>query len=404
MNKKLRIGLVGAGFAARYHYECLRRTYGVQVEIAGVTSLRRESCEKFAAQRGLTPFESVEAMLDKVDCLDICSPPYAHEAGILAAARAGKGIICEKPLTGYFGPEGAGDSPRSNSLERGEFRGDLAPKVDMLHEVLLRLRRIADAVRKSGVFFGYAENFVYAPGVQKEREIIAKTGAQVLRMMGEESHNGSHSPTYGFWRLAGGGSLIGKGCHPLTGMLYLKRVEGIARDGKPIRPAAVTARTHQITRLKNYRDLGLIRTDYHDIEDCGIMHVVFEDGTVCDAITSEIVLGGIYDYIEVFANNHRTRCHLSPSWLMETYNPRGEQFKDVYLVEKISSQEGWSPAAPDENFTMGYQGEIQDFVTCAAAGRPPQSDLELALDTTATIYAAYVSDENKGTETEVTLL
>jgi predicted dehydrogenase len=394
VNKKLRIGLVGAGFAARYHFECLRRVYGIQVEIAGVTSLRRESCESFAAQRGLAPFPNVEAMLDKVDVLDICSPPYAHEAGILAAARAGKGIICEKPLTGYFGPKDAGD----------EFRGDLASKREMLREVLVRLRRIAGAVRKSGVFFGYAENFVYAPGVQKEREIIAKTGAQILRMMGEESHNGSHSPTYGFWRLAGGGSLIGKGCHPLTGMLYLKRVEGIARDGKPVRPIAVTARTHQITRLKNYRDLGLIRTDYHDIEDCGIMHVTFQDGTVCDAITSEIVLGGIYDYIEVFANNHRTRCHLSPSWLMETYNPRGEQFKDVYLVEKISSQEGWAPAAPDENFTMGYQGEIQDFVTCAAEGRPPQSDLELALDTTATIYAAYVSDENKGTEVEITLL
>jgi predicted dehydrogenase len=172
-----------------------------------VTSLRRESCEKFAAQRGLTPLQSVEAMLDKVDVLDVCSPPYAHEDGILAAAREGKGIICEKPLTGHFGPKGAGD----------EFRGDLASKADMLREVLVRLRRIADAVRGSGVFFGYAENFVYAPGVQKEREVIAKTGAQVLRMMGEESHNGSHSPTYGFWRLAGGRVQLRGGAGQLPG-------------------------------------------------------------------------------------------------------------------------------------------------------------------------------------------
>jgi predicted dehydrogenase len=330
-------------------------------------------------------------MLDHVDVLDVCSPPYAHEQAILAAARAGKAIICEKPLTGCFGPAGAG----------AEFRGDRASKRAMLEEVMQRLERIAGAVRKSGVMFGYAENFVYAPPVQKEREIIARTGAQVLRMTGEESHNGSHSPTYGFWRLAGGGSLIGKGCHPLTGMLYLKRVEGLARDGRPIRPARVTARTHQITRLPGYRDLGLIRTDYHDIEDCGCMHVTFEDGTVCDTLTSELVLGGIYDYIEVFANNHRARCHLSPAGLMDTYNPRGEQFQDVYLVEKLSSKEGWAPAAPDENFTLGYQGELQDFITCAAGGGQPQSDLELALDTTATIYAAYVSDEQKGTEVEV---
>ena len=131
------------------------------------------------------------------------------------------------------------------------------------------------------------------------------------------------------------------------------------------------------------------------------MHVTFTDGTVADVLTSEVVLGGIYDYVEVFANNHRTRCRISPTGLADAYNPRGEQFKDVYLIEKGSTKEGWSPAAPDENFTMGYQAEIQDFVTCAAAGTQPQSDLELALDTTAAIYAAYVSDERKGVEIEI---
>jgi predicted dehydrogenase len=191
---------------------------------------------------------------------------------------------------------------------------------------------------------------------------------------------------------------MGKGCHPLGGMLYLKRVEGRARDGKPIRPAAVTARTHEITRLASYRDAGLLRTDYHDIEDYGFMHVVFEDGTVADALTSEVVLGGIYDYLEIFANNHRTRCRISPVNLVDTYNPRGEQYKDVYLIEKASTQEGWSPAAPDEDFTLGYRAEIQEFIAGAVNGTEPQSGLDLALDTIATIYAAYVSDENGGRE------
>jgi len=391
MDKALRVGIVGAGFAARFHLECLRRIYGATVEPTGVTSLRAESREALAREHDLTAYDNIEAMLDNVDLLDICSPPYAHEQGILAAAQAGKAVMCEKPLTGYFGPEGAGD----------EFRGDRAPKRRMLNAVLARMKRIAEAVRASGVFFGYAENFVYAPSVQKEREIIEKTGAQVLRMTGEESHNGSHSPSYGIWRLAGGGSLMGKGCHPLTGMLYLKRIEGLARDGRPIRPAAVTARTHQITRLEGYRDAGFIRTDYHDIEDCGIMHVVFEDGTIADAMTSEIVLGGMYDFIEVFANNHRTRCRISPTNLVDTYNPKAEQYEDVYLIEKISSKEGWSPAAPDENFTLGYQPEVEDFVTCAVSGEAPQSGLDLALDTTATIYAAYLSDEDGGKEVDV---
>jgi len=184
-------------------------------------------------------------------------------------------------------------------------------------------------------------------------------------------------------------------------MFYLKRIEGLARDGRPVRPARVSARTHRITRLPGYRDLGLLRTDYRDVEDFGTMHVTFEDGTVCDAFASELTLGGIYDYIEVFANNHRTRCRLSPAGLVDTYNPRGEQFRDIYLVEKASTQEGWSAAAPDEHFTMGYQAELQDFVECAVRGDVPQSDLELALDTTAAIYAAYLSDERGGAEVEI---
>jgi predicted dehydrogenase len=131
------------------------------------------------------------------------------------------------------------------------------------------------------------------------------------------------------------------------------------------------------------------------------MHVIFDDGTVADVMTGEVTLGGIYDYVEVFANNHRTRCHISPTGLVDTYNPRGEQFKDIYVIEKVSTKEGWSQAAPDENLTIGYQAEMQDFITCIAEDRQPQSDLDLAIDTTAAIYAAYLSDQNKGAETPV---
>ena len=49
-----------------------------------------------------------------------------------------------------------------------------------------------------------------------------------------------------------------------------------------------------------------------DTEDYALLHVVFEDGMVADVMASELVLGGIYDFIEVFANNHRTRCRMSP--------------------------------------------------------------------------------------------
>jgi len=380
MVNPIRIGIAGTGFAGRFHLENFPES-GVQV--VGVTSSRAESRNAFASKHGLRSFATVSEMLPEIDVLDICTPPSSHGPYILEAAAAGKHVIVEKPFTGFFG------SP------------DLHNKRQMLEGVVEETRRLRDAVNKAGIILGYAENFVYAPSIQKEREIIEKTRAQILRMVGEESHNGSHSPVYGIWSIQGGGSLIAKGCHPLGAILYLKRKEGLARTGVPIRPAAVSARTHSITRLPAFEDKGFLRTKYQDTEDYSMLHVVFDDGMVADMIASELVLGGIYDFVEVFANNHRTRCRMSPVNVLDVYNPKHEQFKDLYLVEKISSNEGWIPASPEEGWSLGYGHELKNFVEAIRSGRPPESDLDLAIDTTLTLYAGYVSADDKGREVAV---
>ncbi|MSV30434.1 MAG: Gfo/Idh/MocA family oxidoreductase [Bryobacterales bacterium] len=376
----LRIGIAGTGFAGRFHLENVPEA-GAQV--VAVTSARAESREAFAAKHGLRAFASVEEMLPEIDILDVCTPPSSHSEYILAAAAAGKHVIVEKPLTGFFG------SPETTS------------KVDMLAAVVEETRRLQSAVAQAGITLGYAENFVYAPSIQKECEIVVKSGAQILRLVGEESHNGSHSPVYGIWSIQGGGSLIAKACHPLGAILYLKRKEGLARSGSPIRPASVTGRTHSITRLPGFEDRGFLRTKYQDTEDYGFLHITFDDGTVADVMASELVLGGIYDFVEVFANNHRTRCRISPVNVIDTYSPRHEEFKDIYLMEKLHSNEGWIPASADEGWSLGYARELRDFVDCVRHGRTPQSDLDLAIDITLTIYAGYVSADLLGREVEV---
>ena len=378
--KTLRLGIAGAGFAAGFHLENLPEA---GVEVVGVTSARAESRDAFAAKHGMRAFASVEEMLPEIDVLDVCTPPSSHRQYILAAARTGKHVIVEKPLTGFYG------SPETTS------------KRDMQDAVVAAGRELLEAVRGAGITLGYAENFVYAPSVQKEREIIERSRAQILRMQGEESHNGSHSPVYGIWSVQGGGSLIAKGCHPLGAILYLKRKEGLARLGRPLRPAAVSARTHTITSIPAFEDRGFLRTTYQDTEVYGLLHVTFEDGTVADVTASELVMGGIYDYVEVFANNHRTRCRISPVSVLDVYNPRHEQFKDIYLVEKITSNEGWIPASPEEGWSLGYGRELRNFLECVREGRTPESDIELALDVTLTIYAGYVSADEMGREVEV---
>jgi predicted dehydrogenase len=386
---KLRAGIVGSGFAANLHYDGIRRVYGTDVELAGVFSPTAANAQRFGERHGLRTLPSLEALLDDAQVVHVCAPPAAHESITVAALARGVHAVVEKPLTGWFG-DGTADFDAASASMQSALDGALAS-----------IDRMLDAEAKSKAMILYAENWVYAPAIQKEREIIEKTGAQVLWMHGEEAHSGSHSKAYGFWRLNGGGALIGKGVHPLTAALYLKRVEGRARNGKPIRPAAVSARMHSLTRLGGYADRGFLRTDYHDVEDFSATHVVFEDGTVADIFASEIVMGGIHNWLEVLANNHRAVCNINPNTAMQTYNPAEEQFRDIYVVEKIGTKQGWAPTAPDEDFITGFPQEIEAFYRCAVSGERPESDSRLAADCISTVYSAYLSAERKGAEVPV---
>jgi predicted dehydrogenase len=385
----VRSGIIGSGFAANLHYEGIQRVYGTDVELVGIFSPTAANAHRFAEARRLTAFPSLDALLDQVDVVHICASPAAHEEITIAALAHGVHAIVEKPLTGWFGD----GSP--------EFHAGETPMQIALDGALASIDRMLEAEAKSKAMILYAENWVYAPAIQKEREIIEKTGAQVLWMHGEESHSGSHSKAYGFWRLNGGGALIGKAVHPLTAALYLKRVEGRVRNGQPIRPAAVSARMHSLTRLDGYRNCGFLRTDYHDVEDFSATHVIFEDGTIADIFASEIVMGGIHNWLEVMANNHRVICNINPNTAMQTYNPAEAQFRDIYVVEKIGTKQGWAPTAPDEDFITGFPQEIEAFYRAVTSGVPPESDARLAADCISTVYSAYLSAEGKGAEVKV---
>lgn len=387
----IKIGIAGSGFAAKFHYESYKHVSGVNLEVAGVYSPTAERRNAFAADRGIKAFESYEEMLEAVDVVDICAPSAEHEPLCVKAAEAGRHVMVEKPFTGAYGPGTDG------------WRGDKAEKQALLSEALQSTERMVATARENNVKIMYAENWVYAPSIQKEVEIIRATKGQILWIHGEESHSGSTSPVYGDWRFSGGGSLVGKGCHPLTAALYLKRVEGAARTGKPIRPMTVSCRTHAITKLPGFVDKGHLRTDYKDIEDFAQVHITFQDGTVADIFSCELVMGGVHNWVEVYANNHRMRCNINPTDACNLYNPVEKQLEDVYITEKLGTKQGWSFPSPDENWMTGYPQELQDFMESLRDGRDPESGVILGADTVSTLYAGYVSAEQGGKETEIPL-
>jgi predicted dehydrogenase len=392
MDKKvLRAGIIGSGFAARFHFDALQRVFSTKVEIAGVFSRNAENAQKFADERGLQTFKTLEELIAASDVLHVCTPPVTHEPIAIEVLKQNKFVIIEKPFTGYFGD----GSP--------EFNGDTFPRQKGLENALESIKRMLDAEKHSQGKIMYAENWIYAPAVQKEREIIEKTKSQILWIQAQQSHSGSHSLDYGKWRLAGGGSLMGKGSHPLAATIYFKHVEGKVRFGKPIRPKTISARVHAITRMENFENQGHLRDTYTDVEDYAVTHIVFEDGTVADVVASELLHGGVKNYVEVHANNHRTICNITPNNAMQTYNPVDENFNDIYVVEKTGTKQGWSNISPDEGWFNGYQHEMDAFYKTAAHGTPIESDSKLAADVIATIYSAYLSAENRGVEVQVTV-
>jgi hypothetical protein len=83
---------------------------------------------------------------------------------------------------------------------------------------------------------------------------------------------------------------------------------------------------------------------------------------------------------------------------MQSYTPDGKHFKDVYVVEKTETKQGWSSISPDEAWFAGYQHEMEAFYRTVAFDEPIESNSRLAADVMATIYSGYVSAGLKGTE------
>jgi predicted dehydrogenase len=378
--KPIVIGMVGAGFAAKFHVENYRRVPGLDIRIKGVTSKRGESAAAFAKQHELEQaYPSVEAMLadPEITAVDLCLPNYLHHPLTIQAAEAGKHIICEKPLTAYFGD------------------GRATPRREMFETAVRAADEMVDAVKRNGITFCYGENWVHAPSIQKANDILAESDNTILRVVAEESHSGTHSEYAKQWRYAGGGSLFNKGCHPLGATLYLKYCEGERKYGKPIKPKSVMAEVANLTQMESFvnEDEKWIQEGWLDCEDWGTMIVTFDDGSVAQITSCDILLGGIHNVLTVYSSKAVVQCNINPNTGMLTYVPKDEILGNTYIREKVETRAGWQLTNPDEDWMNGFPHELEDFCKAIAYDRPPRSTVELGRDIVAVCYGAYVSAE-----------
>ena len=99
MQKKLGFGIIGCGIIADFHANAIHECVA-DAELVGVCDVVFDAAEKFATRHRTKAFKDEAELLScrDIDVVCICTPSGYHFSSVIAAARAGKHIICEKPL------------------------------------------------------------------------------------------------------------------------------------------------------------------------------------------------------------------------------------------------------------------------------------------------------------------
>ena len=382
--KEVCIGMAGAGRATELHLEALKRFSGIPYRLKRIIARRSEQVN-MAKERYGFEYASInyEDLLndDEIDVIDICTPPYLHADMVKRALLAGKHVICEKPLTGYFG-------------EHGDMEpiGIHVSKEKMYASLLESIKELKEIIRQTDRKFLYAENFVYAPAIRKAAEIITTKRSRILYAKGEESLKGSSSAVAGEWAKTGGGTFIRTGSHPLAAILWLKQQEAKTL-GKEIHVKSVMADMGRVTPLLSEYDHRHIAARPVDVEDMGSVILTFSDDSRAVVMATDTLLGGSKNYVELYCNDAAITCNLTMSNMMQTYFLDEDRLDDVYLSEMLPSKIGWNNPFLEDEIMRGYADEMRDFMHSIYYDHEPQSGFDLAYETIRMIYLAYLSAE-----------
>src|SRR2546430_1324651 len=182
----LRIGVIGAGGIAGVHADAYAQLAD-EITVAGVSDVRPSAARSLAGKLGAEWYDDYREMLalTALDAVDICLPHHLHADAIIAAARAGKHILCEKPMC------------------------------MTLDEAAL----IQGAVEDAGVTLMCAHNQLFLPSVTEARRILESGElGQVYEVHTADAFQSSMTGESAGWRAhfstSRGGETIGTCYHP----------------------------------------------------------------------------------------------------------------------------------------------------------------------------------------------
>jgi predicted dehydrogenase len=388
MPRRLGVGFIGSGFMTRFHirsWEAVR-----DADIRGIYSPTRANAEDAAAlARSLhvgdaRAFDSIEAMAadESIDCIWICGPNFARVDNMQRIVKAIKGgakitaVACEKPL--------------------GRNAAEAARMVELIEE--------------AGVLHGYLENQLFAPSVERGRQIVWARGAafagRPYLARAAEEHSGPHMPWFWQGDLQGGGVLNDMMCHSLEVGRHLLTQPGAPRDS--ITPIKVSA---QIASLKWSRPdyVSVLKgsmtdkVDYgrHPAEDFARASVTYVDekGTplIVEATTSWSYVGaGLRLTMELLGPEYSMSVSTLDASAKVFFSRRlQEQQAGEDLLEKQNAEQGLMPIVGNEAAEYGYENENRHFTRAFLDGVQPELNFHSGRDVTELLMACYMSAEEE---------
>jgi len=336
----VRIGLLGSGFLSTFYMQGLQNVAGWEIPVVASPSIEhaRAFAQKWNISEATADVHGVIGRKD-IDLILIAAPNFAHKDLVIRCARAGKHVVCTKPLA------------RNR------------------HEA----REMLDAVQVAGVLHGYGETEVFSPAVMKAREFVDRGGVgKVLTVRSREAHSGPHSDWFWKKELSGGGAMLDMGCHTIEAARYL-----IGKENKIVEVIAWTDR--------------LVHHDRTDAEDNAVLLMRFEGGQLGQAELSWTARGGLDLRNEIYGTEGVIFTDVTRETPIKVFSRSGVG----YTVEKAESETGWLFPPVDEAWTYGYREEMRHFIECVANGRTPRETFADGHIVNCVLDAAYRSAESK---------
>lgn len=362
--KKIAIGVVGYGMIGKVHalaYREIPNMYpGVlpPLTLASVCTTNAKSAEKAAHDGGFESWTTqIESLVsrEEVDVVDVCTPNFAHHAIILAALRAGKSVIVEKPLAC----------------------------------TIAEAREIADVASKAKGRLGMIFNYRFVPALMLAQKMIADgTLGAIYHFELNYLHSGYQNPDRPLsWKLrraqSGGGALVDLGSHIIDLARYLlgefAEIKAATRTYVTDRPASANSSERKAV----------------DVDDAAWLYAKMQSGAAGTLFTTRFATGAADDLnLQIYGERGALKFSLEDGNVLSYFDAGAKAAVQGWTRIHTGAQYEGAVVPPPRSilgWNRTHAENIYQFVLALAQGKAFVPDVTDGLRAQQVIEDAYQS-------------